>query len=425
MIRTAKFFAMASCIGLTVGCASINIVETTVPKANQAYPYAQVEPSIAIDPNDTNRMAIGAVLDEFAFSLDAGKTWHSQKLESPYGVYGDPVLQFDKTGLLYYFHLSHYPKATHLDRIVCQTSDDLKQFTMGTYPAPNGTKVQDKHWIAISPFDNTVHMTWTQFDAYDSEAPMDSSIILYAQSKDQGTTWTEPKRISFYAGDCLDDDLTVEGAMPAINAQGDVVVTWSGPKGLVRQISKDDGNTWLEKETLLFPHEGGWTFEVPGISRANGLPVLKSYPAENKMYLNWCAKESSSDKEDVWLSVSEDGGLNWSEPRKVNQDKPGSDQFFTWMDVDQSTGYVYFVYYDRRKSKENETYVYAACSKDYGETFQEIQLTATPFYPDQSVFFGDYLSIAAVNGCIRAVYPIMNNKQISLKVAHITANSFD
>ena len=45
----------------------------------------------------------------------------SEQLKSKFGVNGDPVLIFDSTGCLYYFHLSNYPKTSRLDRIVCQT----------------------------------------------------------------------------------------------------------------------------------------------------------------------------------------------------------------------------------------------------------------------------------------------------------------
>ena len=38
-------------------------------------------------------------------------------------------------------------------------------------PEPNGTKVQDKHWIVIDPQTDEIYMTWTQFDAYDSADP--------------------------------------------------------------------------------------------------------------------------------------------------------------------------------------------------------------------------------------------------------------
>ena len=72
-------------------------------------------------------------------------------------------------------------------------------------------------------------MTWTQFDAYDSADPKDSSIIVFSKSSDDGNTWTSPRRISKFGGDCLDGDNTVEGAMPALgkNERAICGLVWS------------------------------------------------------------------------------------------------------------------------------------------------------------------------------------------------------
>ena len=94
-------------------------------------------------------------------------------------------------------------------------------------------------------------MTWTQFDAYDSPNPKDSSFIMFSKSTNRGISWSEPKRISKFGGDCLDGDLTVEGAVPALGLNGEIYVTWAGPKGLVFQKSIDDGKTWLKEEKFL------------------------------------------------------------------------------------------------------------------------------------------------------------------------------
>lgn len=399
-----------------------------LPKES-TYAYAQVEPSIAIHPKDQNIQIAGSVLDDYYYSKNGGKTWKSSTLKSKYGVYGDPVLLFDSLGRAYYFHLASYEQSTHLDRIVCQHSDQVDApFSEGSSPKPLGTKVQDKHWICIDPANNHLYMTWTQFDAYNSDNALDSSIIVFSKSTDRGETWSDPIRISKFAGDCLDDDFTVEGAVPTLGRNGEIFVVWAGPNGLVMQKSIDKGKTWLEEEIAIHPQYGGWTLAIPGISRANGLPILASDCSIGKnkgnLYLNWCDQKGGSDNTDSWLSVSQDDGKTWSAPAKVNQDKGSAHQFFTWMTVDQSTGYLYFVYYDRRNSAGNKTDVYAACSKDGGQSFTEVRITKKPFLPNEEIFFGDYLNIAAVNGTIRAIYPRMDKDKISLWVAHLKAEMF-
>lgn len=408
--------------------SGIENVRLDKPKESN-YSFAQVEPSIAIHPKNPNIQMAGSVLDDYYFSKDAGKTWTSSTLKSPYGVFGDPVVTFDSTGRAYYFHLASYKQTTHLDRIVCQYADSVDgTFSSGSFPRPNGTKVQDKQWVCVDPISNHIYMTWTQFDAYNSANPVDSSIIVFSKSEDQGKNWSDPIRISKFGGDCLDGNQTVEGAVPAVGRNGEIFVVWTGPKGLVMQKSTDKGKTWLAVEQSIRPHFGGWNIEISGVERANGLPILVSDcsggPNHGNLYLNWCDTKAGKDNSDSWLSISTDNGQTWSEARKVNQDAGVAQQFFTWMTVDQSTGYLYFVYYDRRDSKSDETHVYTACSKDGGQTFQEIKVTKKPFIPRKNIFFGDYLNIAAVNGTVRAIYPRMDKGRISLWVALLSEADF-
>ena len=390
-----------------------------IPKPKGSVFYTQSEPAIAIHPKDQNSIAAGTILNGYYYSTDGGKTWKSKRLKSKYGVWGDPVMLFDTTGRIYYFHLSNYKKTSWLDRIVCQSADQVnKRFDQGTFPEPNGTKAQDKHWTALNPYNNEICMTWTQFDKYGSKDPIDSSLILFSKTTDQGRTWSKPLRISKFAGDCIDDDNTVEGAVPAIGPNGEIYVTWSGPKGLVFQRSLDGGQTWLPEEQHITNHEGGWTIDIPGMYRANGLPILvcdlSNGPNRGALYLNWCDQRNGVEDTDVWLLVSRDGGTTWTEEKRVNQDESKRQQFFTWMSIDQSTGYLYFIYYDRRNYDNKNTDVYLAVSHDGGRTFKEYRISETPFIPNDKVFFGDYLNIAAVNGVITPIWPRMDNGKISL-----------
>ncbi len=413
-------------LGTTSLFAQIEWEVITIEKPkNTSYPSEQVEPSIAICPKDTSRIVAGTVLEGYYYSKDGGRTWRSKKIKSKYGVYGDPVLIFDTTGRVYYFHLSNYPKTSWLDRIVCQSSSRIcGGFNQGTFPKPNG-KVQDKHWAVVDRKTNHIYLTWTQFDAYDSPLKEDSSLIVFSKSTDQGKTWTDPKVISYYSGDCRDDDNTVEGAVPAIGANGEIYVAWAGPKGLVFQCSKDQGKTWFKKEKIIDKIYNGWVIDIPGMNRANGLPVLKTDLSKGKyhgtIYLNWCDQKNGDDDTDVWLIKSTDGGRTWSNRIKVNQDTVKAHQFFTWMSVDQSTGYLYFVYYDRRNSKGSiATDVYLSVSSDGGETFEDFCLTEKAFYPIQGTFFGDYLNIDAAKNKIIAIWPeMMSNGEIKLQVANI------
>lgn len=403
---------------LLVGCSPIRVVKLDRPPESK-YASSQIEPSIAINPNNTDQIIAGTVLNDFYYSNNGGKSWSSESMRSTYGVWGDPVLMFDNSNNAYYFHLASYKETSHLDRIVCQKASindagelSASDFNSGTFTEPNGEKVQDKQWTVLNTKTNEIYMTWTQFDGYNSKEPQDSSIIVFSKSADQGATWSTPKRISFYAGDCLDDDNTVEGAVPAVGPNGEIYVTWTGPKGLVFQKSLDGGETWLPKETMIEKQFGGWTLEIPGIYRANGLPILKCDTESGALYLNWCDQRNGEDDTDVWLMKSLDGGETWGKPVRVNQDASKRHQFFTWMTLDQASGSLFFVYYDRRNTSGIETETYISCSTDGGETFSDLEVSKKAFTPDPDLFFGDYLNIDASGGQVAAIWPILNRKGI-------------
>ncbi|MEZ4689155.1 MAG: T9SS type A sorting domain-containing protein [Ignavibacteria bacterium] len=169
------------------------------------------------------------------------------------------------------------------------------------------------------------------------------------------------------------------------------------------------------------PHNRGWDFNVSGIYRANGMPItscdLSGGPHRGTIYINWSDQRNGVTDTDVFMIKSTDGGNTWSEVKRVNDDPAGRQQFFTWMTIDQSTGYLYFVYYDRRNYTTLQTDVYMAKSTDGGETFENFKVSATPFTPNSSVFFGDYTNITAANNKVRPIWARLDNNTMSLYTA--------
>ena len=335
------------------------------------------------------------------------------------GCLGDPVLDVDTAGHIYFFHLSNPDAGNWIDRIVCQKSTDTgNSWSDGTFTGLNGTKAQDKEWSIVDRNNNNIYLTWTQFDDYGSASSGDSSLILFSKSTDAGESWSDPIRINKVAGDCIDSDDTVEGAVPALGPNGEIYVAWAGPNGLVFNRSTDEGETWLSEEIPIDPMPTGWDYSIPGIYRANGLPVTKcdlsGGPNHGTIYVNWTDQRNGSDDTDVWLSKSTDGGFTWSDPIRINDDEPGKHQFFTWMDVDQANGNLFFVFYDRRNYSDNQTDVYLAYSMDGGNTFINKKISESPFVPNPGVFFGDYTNIQAHNNIIRPIWTRLHNGQLSI-----------
>lgn len=388
------------------------------------------EPSIMIDPENTDIMVAGSNLNFYYYSSDGGKTWTTRQLESLYGVWGDPVIIVDTAGSFYFFHLSNPPGGSWIDRIVCQKSTDQgKYWSAGTFMGKNGNKAQDKHWAVVDPRNNNIFVTWTQFDDYGSTSSQDSSHIMFSLSTDGGDSWAPAKRINKKGGDCIDSDNTVEGAVPAVGPNGEIYVAWAAHEKIYFDRSFDNGQSWMEQDKIIAEMPGGWDISIPGIMRCNGFPVtlcdLSGGPNHGTIYINWSDQRNGSHDTDIWMIKSSDQGESWSTPVRINDDTPGKHQFFTWMTIDQATGYLYVVYYDRRNYSNNQTDVYLARSKDGGNNFQNIRISESPFHPVSNIFFGDYNNISAHNGVVRPIWTRLNNGRLSLHTALVDLSRFD
>ena len=380
------------------------------------------EPTIIVNPKNTDHMVGGSNINNMYYSTDGGYTWNHETLSSTYGVWGDPVVIVDTAGAYYFFHLSNPQAGNWIDRIVCQKKDTIGgAWNNGTYMGLNGEKEQDKEWAIVDITNNNIYVSWTQFDSYGSSNPDYKSNIHFSRSYDGGATWSDALRINEVSGDCVDDDNTVEGAVPAVGPGGEIYIAWAGPEGLVFDRSLDQGTTWLEEDIFIGPFPGGWALDIPGISRCNGMPITKcdlsGGPHHGTIYVNWSDQRNGTDDTDVWLTKSTDGGNTWSEATRVNDDPPGRQQFFTWMDVDQVTGYLYFVFYDRRNYDNNNTDVYMAVSRDGGESFINFRVSESPFLPFSSTFFGDYTNVSVYDNVVRPIWARMEGSDLSVWTA--------
>ena len=402
--------------------AQFENVRVTDPRSNDPE-----EVTVAINPTNPLNLVAGANLRYYYFSLDGGTSWTQRLL--PAGTWGDPCVIFDNMGTAYYGHLtdSRPIGGKWIDRLtIHRSSDGGRNWSDSVTVGLNGSKVQDKEWLAAdmtnSTYKNTLYMAWTEFDIYGSANPTDSTRILFSRSTNGGTTWSTPIRISDKGGDCVDSDNTVEGAVPSVGPSGEVYIAWAGPRGLEFDKSTDGGRTF-GNDLAVTSMPGGWDFNVPGIYRCNGLPITACDVSNSRyrgsIYINWSDQRNGANNTDVFLVKSTDGGATWSSVKKVNDDNTTNHQFFTWMTVDQSNGYLYIVFYDRRNYADSTTDVYCARSTDGGGSFTNFKVSQTSFLPRPNIFFGDYTNIAAMNGKVYPIWMRLDGTNLSVWTALI------
>lgn len=390
------------------------------------------EVSIVINPINKNNIVASSMqykrvngrrlVTNFAYwSMDGGSTFNTVAHPNPdFRTQGDDGLTFDADGNVYHSFISfrgirQQRPVNAVNGILVNKSVDGGKTWTSAIPAVDHINTaipfEDKPWLVTdntnSPYRGSLYLSWTRFDVYGSSSPRDSTHIYFSYSRDGGETFAQPFRISDIGGDAVDDDNTVEGAVPTVGPDGEVYVAWSGPRGIELDVSMDGGLTF-GIDRVVTEQPGGWDIDVPGIGRANGMPVTKFDYSETEtrgnLYINWI--DNRNGDLDVFLIRSEDGGNSWSEPIRVNNDPLSNDknQFFSWMAVDPVDGSINIAFYDRNGGNGSETSLTLARSTDGGRTFTNYFVNQPFFQTKSSTFFGDYIGVDAFDGRVAIAY---------------------
>jgi hypothetical protein len=372
------------------------------------------EPAVVMNPSNTDEILVGGMINNDYYSTDGGFTWTHGLLQSSYGVNADPVVLVDPSGRYYYIHLPDI-----INRVICHRKDNVSApWTMESDAAYNGTHDVDKEWASFDPVTNSIYLTWTYFDVWGSSNPADSSCIFMSRSSDGGETWSTPARVSEKKGNATGGTYSTHGSYNTTGPAGEVYVSWFGPDGLMFDRSADQGTTWLPQDVNVTGEHINWIYSIPGINLGVSFPIIACDRSggtySGSIYICWADKRNGGSDADVFVARSNDGGLTWSLPVRVNDDPPGRHQFFPFLTVDQETGKVWAVFFDRRNYSDANTDVFMAVSEDGGETFTNFKVSESPFLPFNTVFFGHYLGLTAHNDHVFPVWNRMDDGENSL-----------
>jgi len=373
-----------------------------------------VNPGVVINPLNIDQFIVSAGKDKIYTSNDGGATWNQSDVKSTFGVNGNGVVKVDKKGQFYYFHYSNKEgEGWEKDKIgnvmVTQVSDDEGEtWSDGGYYGNNLALDRNKPGTMVHAGNNDLIATWTDFDNYGSEDVKDKSNIMISYSSNRGKKWDKPFRLNFLSGDCLGSNSTTMGSSPTIGFAGQVFAVWAFNEKIYFDRSFDQGKTWLTNDIKIADQPGGWDIHIPGLAKASGLPTLISDISllgyRGNIYVVWADQRNGEDDTDIWIIRSNSNGDRWNRPVRVNDDEAGKHQFSPAIAVDQVTGYIYVLFYDRRNFDNDSTEVYVAYSNKGGESFTNVKISEKPFDPGPESSIGNYINIAAQQGKIVAVW---------------------
>jgi hypothetical protein len=276
----------------------------------------QNETSIAVDPNNPNRVvasandyvartwtctiggtpcsALGDAYSGTYYSNDGGSSWCCVSSDPAHlgtlipgvtrltgGTYdagGDPAVAFDSRGHVYYaglgFNRTSAPNTVAVNKGTFDGAGHLSWSAPAFInPTTSPSTLNDKEWIAVdshvsSPNRDNVYVTWTRFKFNGHNGAYTQSPIFFVRSTDGGATYSAPKAIS-------GNVLYGQGSRPVVGPDGSLYVFWNGSTRLASLNS-----TWVVKST-----DGGATFSKPvAVSQLTDSALLKNTAFRNNSY---------------------------------------------------------------------------------------------------------------------------------------------
>ncbi len=365
------------------------------------------EPSIAVNPLNPNQIAIGwrqfnSIGSDFrqagrSYSDDGGITWNYQEVFEPGVFRSDPVLESDADGTFYYQSLKVVNNIFNVDQWMSVNGGRTWTNKLNAYGG-------DKSWFAIDktngPGRGNIYAAWNV--AGNSYAPSTYNNLIYGSN-----TFTYPVTIPRNP---------IFGTVDFGNDQNFYVIGIEGygqsyrTLYLAKSANPENPAPTFHQTTKV---DMGGPVRIGGIVNEVGLDgqlnvnLDKSNRAsENNVYVLGSINSADPDDPlDIMFVRSTDGGLTFSEPRRINTDESGNWQWLGTMSV-APNGRIDVIWNDTRNRDGSvgniaTSSLYYTYSYDAGMTFAQEQGISPYFnhllgYPVQRKM-GDYIDMESDN----------------------------
>ncbi|MFG0253052.1 MAG: sialidase family protein [Phycisphaerales bacterium JB038] len=359
------------------------------------------EPSIAIDPTAPNRMVIGwrqfdTIASNFrqagwAYSHDGGRSWAFPGVIERGIFRSDPVLEVDTDGTFYYNSLAIDPNYhCHIFR----SFDGGVSWDEGTYAFG-----ADKQWFVIDRTDsegrNHIYHDWSSGGSTGNRK--------FNRSTDRGDSYEEPLELPrrAYWGQL---DVASDGTLYLCGRGNDYStfnLNRSSNAKFADQTPVFEWSTPIDLGGSL----GGWVGGSPnpgGLLGQVNIAVDRSEgPTAGNVYVLASVIPDGDDPLEVHFVRSEDGGVTWTAPIRVNDDPLDANnwQWFGTLSV-APNGRIDVVWNDTRNTGDSElSQLFYAYSTDGGDTWSSNEAISDVYnsvigWPDQNKI-GDYYDMTS------------------------------
>jgi hypothetical protein len=359
------------------------------------------EPSIAVDPTNHNRMAIGwrqfnSVASNFrqggwGYTTNAGASWTFPGVLENNVFRSDPVLDSNDIGNLYYLSLLE----TFFDDMWRSLDGGMSWTNLA--PAKGG----DKQWFTIDNTNSIGH--GFQYQSW-STGGNNYGGRQFTRSTDGGFTWLNPINIP-HSPSWGTQDVDTNGNLFIGGVNLNTGEVWCDRS----TNAKDSGATPTFDQSIQVNLGGDIDFSAPinpdGLVGQIFLKVDRSGTStNNNVYMLASVQPTGANNgSDVMIVRSTDGGQTFSAPVRVNDD-PVNHNKWHWMGTlaVAPNGRIDSVWLDTRNAGNNtDSQLFYSYSTDGGNTWAPnvaVSNSFNPFlgYPNQNKM-GDYMTIVSDN----------------------------